>query len=108
MPLPQPLYDRVLIRREAAETTTPGGLFIPEDSAPRSKGKTQTGVVEAVGHGRMNIQTGVLTPLRISVGDRVMLSAFAGTDIRLRLDDREDDKNWLVVREDEILAVIDP
>ncbi|MFG0327225.1 MAG: co-chaperone GroES [Phycisphaerales bacterium JB037] len=93
----RPLHDKVIVRRDEADDKTESGIFLPESS----KDKPKTGVVEAVGDGKLNTDTGERTPLTVKVGDRVIFTSYAGSEIKL-----EDDE-LLVMSEDEILAVID-
>jgi len=89
----RPLYDRVLVKRLENEETTVGGIIIP-DSAQE---KTQTGEVIAAGEGRLT-KNGSLTPLRIKKGDVIFFGKFSGT---------EADAEHLILREDEVLAIIE-
>lgn len=93
----RPLHDKILVRRDEAETKTESGIFLPE----KSKDRPKTGVVEAVGTGTLNTDTGALVPLTVKKGDRIIFSSYAGTEIKLG------DKELLVMSEDEVLAVID-
>ncbi|GJM23512.1 MAG: 10 kDa chaperonin 2 [Planctomycetota bacterium] len=90
-----PMSDNVLLQRVEAETTTAGGILLP-DSA---KEKPKEGLVIAVGNGRLK-DDGTRTESQLSKGDRVIFSSYAGTEISV------DGKDYLIVREDEILAVI--
>ncbi len=92
----KPLYDRVVVRRLEAETTTKGGIVIPDKSAEKS---TQ-GEVLAVGSGAL-LENGTQRPLDVKVGDRVLFSQFSGSEIKL------DGETYLIVRESDILAVIE-
>src|SRR5690606_10253235 len=92
----KPLYDRVVVRRLDAETTTKGGIVIPDKSAEKS---TQ-GEVLAVGSGAL-LENGNQRPLEGKVGDRVLFAPYAGSEIKL------DGETYLIVRESDILAVID-
>lgn len=92
----KPLYDRVVVRRLDAETTTKGGIVIPDKSAEKS---TQ-GEVLAVGSGAL-LENGNQRPLEVKVGDRVLFTQYAGSEIKL------DGETYLIVRESDILAVID-
>ncbi len=90
----RPLYDRVLIQREdALEEKTASGIIIPD----AAKEKAQVGVVLAVGTGRIT-QEGAVVPLQVKVADRVFFGKYAGT---------EAGKDLLIIREDEILGVIE-
>jgi chaperonin GroES len=89
-----PHRDRILIRRDAADSKTPGGLFVP-DSA---KDKPAEGTVVAVGPGGI-LMDGTTCPILVREGDRVLFAKGAGTEVR----DGEED--LLLVREAEILAI---
>ncbi len=90
----RPLGDRVLVKRiEIEQELSIGGIIIP-DSA---KEKAQTAEVVAVGNGKMD-NAGKVTPLQVKVGDVIYLGKYAGT---------EAGKDHMIVREDEILGVVD-
>lgn len=89
-----PLHDRVLVRRLEEKETVKGGIIIP-DSA---KEKPQEGEVIAVGNGRR--EKGVLIPLDVKPGDRILFGKYSGNDIKI------DDEEYLILKEDEILAKI--
>lgn len=93
----RPLHDKIIVRRDEAESQTASGIFLPESSKDRPK----TGVVEAVGDGKLNTETGDRIPLSVKAGDRVIFSSYAGTEIKL------DGDELLIMSEDEVLAVID-
>ncbi|MEL7473418.1 MAG: co-chaperone GroES [Planctomycetota bacterium] len=93
----RPLHDKIIVRRDEAEDRTDSGIFLPESSKDRPK----TGVIEAVGDGKLNTETGERIPLTVTKGDRVVFSSYAGTEIKLN------DDELLIMSEDEILAVID-
>jgi len=92
----QPLGDRVVIKREESESTTAGGIVLP-DSA---KDKPSRGSVVCVGNGRM-LTDGSRGELQVSVGDRVIFSSYAGEVFKV------EDEELLLMREDDILAVIE-
>ena len=92
----RPLHDRVVVRRLAAETTTQGGIVIP-DSATE---KPIQGEVVAVGDGTL-LDSGERRPLDLRVGDRVLFGKYAGTEVKL------DGEELLVMREADIMAVIE-
>jgi chaperonin GroES len=93
----RPLYDRVVVKRiENQENTTAGGLFIP-DSA---KEKPQEGEVAAVGKGK-RLENGTMVELDVRVGDRVLFGKYSGSDIKL------DGNEYMIMREDEILGILD-
>jgi chaperonin GroES len=92
----RPLHDRVIVERVEEETKTAGGLFIP-DSA---KEKPQKGIIIAAGKGKKT-EDGKLLPLDVKIGDQVLFGKYSGTEIKL------DGKEYLMMREDEILAVLE-
>jgi chaperonin GroES len=93
----RPLYDRVVIKRvEDKETTTHGGLYIP-DSA---KEKPQEGEVVAIGKGK-RLEDGKVVALDVQVGDRILFAKYSGNDIKL------DGEEYMIMREDEILGILD-
>jgi chaperonin GroES len=87
-----PLHDRVLIKRIEEKESIKGGIIIP-DSA---KEKPQEGDVMAAGAGK--IEKGQRIPLDVKVGDRVLFGKYSGSEIKV------DDEDYLILREDEILA----
>ena len=93
----RPLYDRIVVKRlENDVDKTAGGLFIP-DSA---KEKPQEGEVVAVGQGKRG-DDGKLMPLDVKAGDRILFGKYSGSDIKM------DGNEYLIMREDEVLGVID-
>ena len=90
-----PLGDRVLIRRTEAETTTKGGILLP-DSA---KEKHKEGKIIAVGKGRL-LDNGKHATLTVKKGDRVIFSSYAGTEVKI------DGEDYMLMGEDEVLAII--
>lgn len=93
----RPLHDKILVRRDESESKTESGIYLPE----KSKEKPKTGIVEAVGTGTINTETGELIPLTVKKGDRVIFTSYAGTEIKLG------DQELLVMSEDEVLAIIE-
>jgi len=92
----QPLHDRVIIRRiEDTTNQTAGGLFIP-DSA---KEKPQEGEVIAAGEGKYK-EDGSRQTLDVKAGDRVLFGKYSGSEIKL------DGEEFIIMREDEILGII--
>src|SRR6202161_3158150 len=87
-----PLHDRVLIKRIEEKETVKGGIIIPDTA----KEKPQEGEVIAVGAGK--IEKGERIPLDVKAGDRVLFGKYSGTEIRI------DDEEFLILKEDEILA----
>ena len=92
----RPLYDRILVKRIEEQNKTAAGLFIP-DSA---KEKPQEALVVAVGNGKI-IEDGSLRKLEVKAGDKVLFSKYSGNEIKI------DGTEHLILREDDILAVID-
>ena len=92
----RPLHDRVVLKRIEEETTTASGIIIP-DSA---KEKPLQGTVVAVGNGKA-LEDGTLRALDVKVGDTVLFSKYAGTEIKL------DGEEHLMMREDDILGVLE-
>ena len=93
----RPLHDKIIVRRDEAETQTESGIFLPEGSKERPK----TGIIEAVGDGKLNTETGARTPLTVKKGDKVIFTSYAGTEVKL------DGDELLIMSEDDVLAVID-
>lgn len=92
----QPLGDRVVVEREEAESKTAGGIVLP-DSA---KDKPSRGTVIAVGDGRV-LDDGSRGALQVKIGDKVLFSSYAPEVIKI------DDEELLLMREEDILAVIE-
>ncbi len=92
----QPLGDRVVIEREESEQKTPGGIVLPDTA----KEKPKQGRVVSVGTGRQ-LKDGTIVPLSVKVGDRVIFSSYAGEEFKLG------DRELLLMREEDILAVIE-
>lgn len=93
----RPLHDKILVKRDEAETKTSSGIFLPETS----KDKPKTGVITAVGDGALNTETGQRIPLSVKKGDKVIFSSYSGTEVKIN------DQELLIMSEDDILAVID-
>ena len=93
----RPLHDKILVKRDEAQSKTESGIFLPETS----KDKPKTGIVQAVGDGALNTDTGARIPLTVKKGDRVIFSSYSGTEVKLN------DQELLIMSEDDILAVID-
>jgi chaperonin GroES len=89
-----PLHDRVLVKRLEQKEAVKGGIIIP-DSA---KEKPQEGEVIAVGNGRR--EKGELIPLDVKPGDKILFGKYSGNDITI------DDEEYMILKEDEILAKI--
>jgi len=92
----RPLNDRILVKRLESEDKTAGGLFIP-DSA---KEKPAEGEIVAVGPGKMT-DKGERVAMDVKTGDRVLFSKYGGTDVKIEGED------YLIMREDDILGVVE-
>ena len=92
----RPLHDRIIVERIEEETMTASGIIIP-DSA---KEKPQEGTVIAVGKGKVT-EDGKILALDVKVGDKVLFGKYSGTEVKVDGDD------LLVMREDDIMAVIE-
>lgn len=93
----RPLQDRIIVERVEEETTTAGGIIIPDTV---SKEKPQEGKVVAAGKGKVTPEGKVL-PLDVKEGDRVLFGKYAGSEIKV------DGKEYLIMREDDILGVVE-
>jgi len=92
----RPLHDRLIVKRLEEEEKTKGGIIIP-DSA---KEKPIEGKVIAVGEGKLN-KNGKKISLDVKKGDRVLFARYAGTEVKI------DGEEHLMMREDEVLAIIE-
>jgi chaperonin GroES len=92
----RPLHDRVIVKRLEEEKTSPGGIVIPDTA----KEKPIKGEVLAVGNGKV-LENGDIRPLDVKVGDKVLFGKYAGTEVTV------DDQELLVMREDDIMAVLE-
>jgi chaperonin GroES len=92
----RPLADRILVKREEPSETVRGGIIIPDTA----KEKPQEGKVVAVGPGKLD-DNGKRVPLEVKKGDRILMGKYSGTEVRI------DGEEHLIMREDDVLAVID-
>ncbi len=92
----KPLHDRIVVKRMEEEEKTAGGIIIPDTA----KEKPQQGSVVAAGDGRIG-ENGSRIALEVKVGDRVLFSKYAGTEIKV------EGEELLIMREDDILAVVE-
>jgi chaperonin GroES len=92
----RPLQDRILVKRLASEEKTASGIIIPDNA----KEKPMEGQVIAVGNGKVT-DDGKLRKLDVKVGDRVLFSKYAGSEVKV------DGVEHLILREDDLLGVID-
>jgi chaperonin GroES len=91
----KPLGDRIVVKVIEKQETTKSGIVLPDTA----KEKPQEGEVLAVGSGEM--VDGKRIPLEVKVGDRVIYSKYAGTEIKM------DDQEYLILRQNDILAIIE-
>jgi chaperonin GroES len=91
-----PLHDRVLIKRIEEKESIKGGIIIPDTA----KEKPQQGKVIAAGNGRMNDE-GKRVPLDVKAGDLILFGKYTSQEVKL------DGEEYLIMREDEVLAVIE-
>ena len=92
----RPLHDRVIVKREEEERKSAGGILIPDSAAE----KPIRGRVLAVGNGKI-LESGEVRKLDVKVGDKILFGKYSGTEVKVDGDD------VLVMREEDILAVID-
>lgn len=92
----RPLQDRVILKRVKEEEKTKGGIIIPDTA----KEKPIEGEVVAIGNGKV-LEDGTVRKLSVAVGDRVLFGKYSGTEVKL------DGEERLIVREDDILAVLE-
>jgi chaperonin GroES len=92
----RPLQDRVIVKRVEEEEKTKGGIIIPDTA----KEKPMEGKVTAVGKGKV-LEDGKIHPLEVKAGDRVLIGKYAGTEVKI------DGEEHLIMREDDILGVIE-
>ena len=92
----RPLADRVVVKPLEREEVTKSGIVLPDTA----KEKPQEGLVEAVGNGRFNEQTGSRVELDVKVGDRVIYAKYAGSEVKI------DETEYLILSEKDILAVV--
>ena len=91
----RPLQDRILVQRVEEETTTKGGIIIPDTA----KEKPAEGKVVAVGNGKLG-DDGKRVPLEIKAGDRILFGKYSGTEVKI------DGEEFLIMREDDVLGVL--
>lgn len=91
----RPLHDRVLVKRASEENVSKGGIVIPDSAAE----KPIRGEVVAVGKGKI-ADDGVVRKLEVKVGDSVLFGQYSGTEVKV------DGEEYLVMREDDIIAVL--
>ncbi len=92
----RPLHDRVVVKRLETETTSPGGIVIPDNA----KEKPITAEVVAVGSGKP-LDNGGVRAMSVKVGDKVLIGKYSGNDVKI------DGVEQVVLREDEIMGVLE-
>ena len=92
----RPLQDRILVQRVEEETTTKGGIIIPDTA----KEKPAEGKVVSVGNGKVG-DDGKRVALEVKKGDRILFGKYAGTEVKIEGDE------YLIMREDDVLGIID-
>ena len=92
----RPLYDRIVVQRLDAREQVRGGIIIPDTA----KEKPQEAQVVAVGEGKFD-DNGKRIKLDVKKGDKVLIGKYSGTDIKL------DDEEYTILREDEVLAIVE-
>ncbi len=91
----KPLGDRIVVKAQEAQDKTKSGIVLPETA----KEKPQEGKVVAVGTGKL-LDDGTVKPLEIKTGDRILYGKYSGTEVRVQ------DQDYLILREDDVLAVV--
>lgn len=92
----QPIGDRIVARRDESESTTAGGIVLPDTA----KDKPTRGVVVSVGAGRL-LKDGRRAPMQVKPGDRILFTSYGPDEIRI------EDEDLLLMREEDVLAIID-
>ena len=92
----KPLYDRILVKRLEEQEKTAGGLYIPDTA----KEKPLEALVVAVGAGKVQ-ENGSLRKLEVKAGDKILFSKYSGSDIKI------DGAEHLILREDDVLAILE-
>jgi chaperonin GroES len=92
----RPLHDRVIVKRLEGESTSPGGIVIPDSAAE----KPVQGKIVAVGKGKI-LEDGNVRPLDVKVGDKILFGKYSGTEVKV------DGDELLVMREEDVMAVIE-
>ena len=93
----RPLGDKILVKRDEAQSKTDSGIFLPESA----KDKPKQGKVIALGEGIRHKDTGKVTAFSVKKGDSVIFSSYAGTEVKI------DNDALLIMSEDDILGVIE-
>ena len=92
----RPLHDRVLVKRQEEDRTSPGGIVIPDTAAE----KPIRGNIIAVGKGKI-LENGHVRPCDVKVGDKILFGKYSGTEVKV------EGEELLVMREEDVMAVIE-
>jgi chaperonin GroES len=92
----RPLQDRILVQRVEEETTTKGGIIIPDTA----KEKPAEGKVTAIGNGKLG-EDGKRIALEVKKGDRILFGKYSGTEVKIG------GEEYLIMREEDVLGIID-
>ena len=93
----RPLGDKVIVKRDEAQSKTDSGIFIPE----AAKDKPKQGKIVALGSGILNKDTGKYMPFAVKKGDTVLFTTYSGTEIKI------DGETFIIMTEEDILGIID-
>mgnify|MGYP000887623097 FL=1 len=93
----RPLGDKVIVKRDEAQSKTDSGIFIPE----AAKDKPKQGKIVALGSGILNKDTGKYMPFTVKKGDTVLFTTYSGTEIKI------DGETFIIMTEEDILGVIE-
>ena len=94
-----PIADRIIVRREASDAKSTGGILLPE----ASQKKPQRGEIIAVGPGKMNKKDGTRQAMQLKVGDKVLFTSWAGDEFK----DKAQGGEVLVMHEEDVMAVLE-
>jgi chaperonin GroES len=92
----RPLHDRILVERLEEQEVKKGSIIIPDTA----KEKPQEAKVIAVGNGKVT-DDGTKLPMDVKVGDRILFGKYSGSEVKI------DDKEYLILREEDVLAILD-
>jgi chaperonin GroES len=92
----RPLHDRVIVKREAEEKKSPGGIVIPDTASE----KPTFGKVIAVGRGKV-LESGQVRALDVKIGDRILFGKYGGTEVKVN------NEELVVMREEDVMAVVE-
>ncbi len=93
----RPLGDKIIVKRDEAQSKTESGIFIPE----AAKDKPKQGKIVALGSGILNKDTGKYMPFTVKKGDTVLFTTYSGTEIKI------DGETFIIMTEEDILGIID-